>query len=363
VATAQRNQLYNNGSVFDAKDWGWRAESGDWRFYYFDVPRKPPAGTQLLADTTWAGPSPHNDIDTLVFGKVTNSYQLIDGSDPIFAPYALGTVGGSQNTNVGAGVWLFNTATGGPEELVTAPVQQSLHAIVQHEVNMQHDKGEVNLPFSTTVGGMQLTPDQVDVQAAGDSGSFDVTFKAGLDLPGLAAEGFGLSQPSRTTQTAQQDDPNDPASASVKVPFTIDHAGHATISVSLPSEDIDLYVVRDANGDGNFTADEIVAASATGSGDESVTLTRPPDGNYQVWVHGFAVSSPQQFPLTIDAVQGNDLTVSGVPSGPVPANTPVTLHVTFNKTMTSGQDYKGELLLGPTTAPTAVTVPITVHRL
>jgi hypothetical protein len=102
--------------------------------------------------------------------------------------------------------------------------------------------------------------------------------------------------------------------------------------------------------------------SATGSGNESVTLTRPPDGNYQVWVHGFAVSAAQQFPLTIDAVQGNDLTVSGVPSGPVPANTPVTLHVTFNKTMTSGQDYKGELLLGPTTAPTAVTVPITVHR-
>jgi hypothetical protein len=61
-------------------------------------------------------------------------------------------------------------------------------------------------------------------------------------------------------------------------------------------------------------------------------------------------------------VQGNDLTVSGVPSGPVAANTPVTLHVTFDKAMTSGQDYKGELLLGPSTAPTAVTVPITVHR-
>jgi hypothetical protein len=150
AANAQRNQLYNNGSVFDAKDWGWRAESGDWRFYYFDVPRKPPAGTQLLADTTWAGPSPHNDIDTLVFGKVTNSYQLADGSDPIFAPYALGTVGGSQNTNVGAGVWLFDTATGGPEELVTAPVQQSLHAVVQHEVNMQHDSGEVTAAASTS---------------------------------------------------------------------------------------------------------------------------------------------------------------------------------------------------------------------
>jgi hypothetical protein len=139
-------------------------------------------------------------------------------------------------------------------------------------------------------------------------------------------------------------------------------AGHATISASLPGEDIDLFVLRDANGDGQFTPDEIVAASATASGSESVTLTRPPDGNYQVWVHGFAVSSPQPFPLTVDAIQGNDLTISGVPSGPLPADTPVTLHVTFNKAMASGQDYKGELLLGPTTAPTAVTVPITVHR-
>jgi len=362
VADAQRNQLYNNGSVFDAKDWSWRAESGDWRFYYFDVPKRPPAGTQLLVDTTWAGPSPHNDVDTLVFGKVTNSYQVTSETGPIFAPYALGTVGGSQNTNVGAGVWLFNTATGGPEELVTAPVQQSLHAVVQHEVNMQHDQGEVDLPFTTTVGSLQLSPDQVDVQATADTGSFDVTLKAGLDLPGVVAEGFGLSQPSVTTETARQDNPNDPSTASVKRPFTVSHAGHATISASLPGEDIDLYVVRDANGDGNFTNDEIVASSATASGSESVTTVRPPDGNYQVWVHGFSVSAPQPFPLTVDAVQGNDLTVSGVPSGPVAANTPVTLHVSFDKAMTPGQDYKGELQLGPSTAPTAGTVPITVHR-
>jgi subtilisin family serine protease len=362
VATAQRDQLYNNGSVFDAKDWGWRAESGDWRFFYFDVPKRPPAGTQLLADTTWAGPSPHNDLDTLVFGKITNTYQVTDQTGPIFAQYALGTVGGSENTNVGAGVWRFDTATGGPEELVTAPLRQGLHAVVQHEVNLQHDHGEVDVPFATTVAGMQLSPDHLDIQTAGDSGGFDVTFEAGLDLPGLAADAFGLSQPGVTTETARQDDPDDPSTASVKKSFTIAHAGHATISASLPGEDIDLFVLRDANGDGRFTVGEIVAASATGSGSESVTLTRPPDGSYQVWVHGFAVSSPQRFPLTIDAVQGTDLTISGVPSGPLPANTPVTLHVTFDKAMTAGQDYKGELLLGPTAAPTAVTVPITVHR-
>jgi hypothetical protein len=103
VDAAQRDRLYNNGSVFDAKDWSWRAESGDWRFFYFDVPRTPPAGTQFLAQTDFAGPAPHNDLDTLIFGRTVNSYQLADGTDAIFAPYALGTVGASQNTNVGAG--------------------------------------------------------------------------------------------------------------------------------------------------------------------------------------------------------------------------------------------------------------------
>ena len=227
---------------------------------------------------------------------------------------------------------------------------------------MQHDRGEVNLPFTTTVGGMRLTPDRVDVQATGDSGSFDVTFQAGLDLPGLAAEGFGLSQPSVSTQTARQDDPNDPASASVKVPFTIDHAGHATISAALPSEDIDLFVVRDANGDGNFTADEIVAASATASGSESVTMVRPPDGNYQVWVHGFSVSSPQPFPLTIRrrAGQRPDRRRRPVRAGGGQHPGDAARHLRQGDD--SGQDYKGELLLGPSTAPTAVTVPITVHR-
>jgi hypothetical protein len=40
----------------------------------------------------------------------------------------------------------------------------------------------------------------------------------------------------------------------------------------------------------------------------------------------------------------------------------VTIHVDFAKSLTSGQDYFGELLLGPESAPTALAVPITIHR-
>ena len=57
------------------------------------------------------------------------------------------------------------------------------------------------------------------------------------------------------------------------------------------------------------------------------------------------------------------MTVTGVPAGPVPAGTPVTLHVTYNKpAMVSGQSYFGELKLGPPSAPNAFTVPVRVDR-
>jgi hypothetical protein len=105
-----------------------------------------------------------------------------------------------------------------------------------------------------------------------------------------------------------------------------------------------------------------VASSAGGTANESVELVRPPDGDYQIWLHGFQVSGTPSITMRVHAIQGHDLTVGSLPSGPVPAGTPVTLHVEFSKPMTAGQDYFGELLLGPSSAPTAFTVPITIHR-
>jgi hypothetical protein len=218
------------------------------------------------------------------------------------------------------------------------------------------------MPFETTVASATVDPDHVEQSTDDGTGAFDVTFEAGIDLPGLSADAFGLSQPTTTTETAHQDDPNDPSTASVKSDFTIEHGGSLTVSASLANNDIDLYLLRDANDDGEFTDDEIVASSATSSGDESVTVTKPADGDYEVWIHGFSVSGTPTFPLTIDAVQGTDLTVTGLPDGPVAAGTPVTVHVTYDKEMDAGEDYFGEIHLGPTTAPDLLTVPVTIHQ-
>jgi hypothetical protein len=359
VADAQADLLYNNGSVFGANDWGWRAESGDWRFFFLDVPEEPADGSLFLARTEWEGTSPYTDLDTLIMGRSENHGQVFE---PILfgAPYVIDTVGGSPNTNVGAGVWQFDTATGGSTDFVAAPVQEGLHAVAVHQVGWQGD--DFHSPFSVTLGSAAVAPSAVDLDTATDTGSFDITFESSLALDGLVAEAFGLSQPSLTTEPGQQDDPNDPSSASIKKDVTIDHASRLTVQTTLATDDFDLYVVYDANGDGSFTNDEIVAASASGTSNEFVELIAPPDGDYQVWVQGWSVAGTPNVELLIDAIQGTDLTVSGAPAGPVAAGEEITLTVDFSKSMTAGQTYFGELLLGPPTAPTALQVPIQITR-
>jgi hypothetical protein len=360
VAAAQANLPYNNGSVFGASDWTWRAESGDWRFFFLDVPAEPADGSLFLAQTEWDGAAPYTDIDTLIMGRSENHFQVL--ADAVFgAPYIIDTVGASPNTHIGSGIWRFDTATGGASDLVAAPVQEGLHALALHQVSWQGD--DFQTPFTVTLGGASVTPSAVDIDSPTDSGSFDVTFESSLDLPGFTAEAFGLSQPSVTDEVGQQDDPNDPSSASIKKDVTIDHASRLTVQTTLATDDFDLFVIRDANTDGTFTNAEIVAASTTGSSNEFVEIVAPEDGDYQVWVQGWSVSGTPTLELSIDAVQGNDLTVSGVPAGAVPAGTPITLTIDFSKTMVVGETYFGELLLGPPTAPSALKVPIRIDRI
>jgi hypothetical protein len=65
-----------------------------------------------------------------------------------------------------------------------------------------------------------------------------------------------------STETAHQDNPNDPSTASVKKTFTIAHASRATFEVHLPSNDIDLFVLKDG---------QVIGSSTSATGDESVT--------------------------------------------------------------------------------------------
>jgi hypothetical protein len=368
VARDQSNRMYNNGSIFGANDWTWRAESGDWRFFYFDIPRTPPAGSLVLANTKWDDPAPYTDIDTLLFGRQPTHYEWCCDNGAVYgAPYSMGVVGKSPNTHAGSGVWVFNTATGGPEDFIAGQAQEGLHAAALHGVGFHG--GKFDVPFETTIGSAVVNPTSVTQDTTTGAGEFDVKFKSTLALPGFSARAFGLSQPVTSTETVVQDNPDDPSSATVKKNVAISNAARLTIDLDVPSDDdIDLFLVRDANGDGTFSYPGEVIGSSTGStgADEHIEAVRPADGNYQVWLQGWAISgdaSTNQAGLTIFPVQGNDLVVTGAPSGPVAAGETVTLKVTYNKpAMVAGQSYFGELHLGPSVAPSALQVPIRINR-
>ena len=185
VAEAQANLLYNNGSVFGANDWTWRAEAGDWRFFFLDVPEEPAEGSLFLARTEWDDEAPYTDIDTLIMGRSANQFQIV--GDQVFgAPYVIDTVGRSPNTHIGSGIWIFDTATDGAEDFVAGPAQEGLHALVLHQVGWQGDK--FHTPFSVSLGSASVAPSSVDIDSPADTGSFDVTFTSSVDLDGLSAE-------------------------------------------------------------------------------------------------------------------------------------------------------------------------------
>ncbi len=115
--------------------------------------------------------------------------------------------------------------------------------------------------------------------------------------------------------------------------------------------DIDLYLYKGAT---------LIASSTTPTAYEQVRVKRPPDGTYQICVDNWS-GTPGTFNLLLRVIQGTDLVISGLPTGTISANMPVTFTVAFTKTTVPGTTWEGLLYLGPASAPTALEIPITVN--
>jgi hypothetical protein len=100
------------------------------------------------------------------------------------------------------------------------------------------------------------------------------------------------------------------------------------------SGDIDLYVGKDANGDGKPSADEEVCSSATAAVLESCQVANPAGGKYWVmvqnWLSGQGLDDIELTIATVPGTDNGDLKATG-PSGAVPANTPFDLTLAWNE--------------------------------
>jgi len=356
-STPDANTLYDNARVFGGFDWRWRDESGDWRFYFVDVPkREVKAGTKLIVDTTWS--TLPTDIDTWVYGPELDDFSYFWPDR--YGPYTLDFKGGSQKIYAGSGIYKFQTSTGGAEEVISADAVPGLNLIALHNVLYNDAFGE---HFSGKVGTFTVTPYPVSITTSTSTGTQVISAVSSLDLAGLTAMGYGMSQPEHLTgETIYQDNPADPMTASWTKEYTLTNAGMLDVYVHVGTNDLDLYLLYDANNNGIPESNEIIAQSTNSAGiDDFVKMLLPPDGKYWVFVHGWAVSpSPSLFDIDITIIQGNMLTVSGLPVGPISAGTTVNFNLNYDLDAIAAGTYEGLIFVGPTNAPTAVAVPVTI---
>lgn len=346
------NAPYDNGVVRGAFDWGWRAESGDWRFYMCDPTQVPGAAT-LLANVNWQHYP--TDVDLLLYGP--NASDFFSREMPsVFGPHSMAYIGGSFPTNVGSAVWPFMTATGGVSEWVSGPVTgQGNHLAMLHSVlSAGKSSGEV---LSVNAGPVVIDPPELTVPAGQPfASSICVTPHLYL-LQGMEARAYGFSQPLIFENLNIRQDPIDsPESSGWQYDVVLSGAGLLEVSTSSVNDiDLDLYVLRDANSDDRFDwLTELVALSGDITASEKVSIPLPADGRYRIAVHGYRVRpEPQTANVRIDAIQGNNMTVQ-VPWGRVTPGQSVDLTIDGS----SSGPGEGIILIGPTGAPSAMQVRV-----
>lgn len=373
LGAAEAGTPYENGRVSGYFDWTGRAESGDWRFFFLDAADSTPAGSYLLVDNAWRGAQ--TDIDTLIMAPTEDCFSNgvgcaypLAARDPAaadaYGPYTLALAGGSDRLNPRAGLWLRQTSTGGPREIVAARIKPGLNLVALH--NVMFDGGDWAESFGGQVGTIRAAPNPVDLYVGSRvSGEFPVTVQSSLSLVELNVAAFGLGAPEVRTLPQAQDDPNNPASASHRFPITAHKAALIEAATAADSGDLDLYLLYDRNGDGEFdSADEVVAASTTSTANEHLSVTFPPDGEYLVAVHGWAAEAGKDFTLTLNVIQGDDLAAADAPPGPYAPNTPInfTARWTLPAPLPEGAEMHGLLLLGPPGAESALQIPVRLHR-
>ncbi len=360
MAAYDEDRPYNNGAVRGDFEWTWRAESGDWRFFFTDVADGSyPADTSFIVKDEWDSAAPYTDIDTIVLGPTpsrmgSGSY---DFSEPSFyGPYVLDTVAKSPNTNVSAGIWRFNTSSGANEDWVIGPLQSGLHAFLQHNVLFQGDKFWV--PFTKTVGTLAEFPHSFSINTYLDAGLVGTaTLTATLNLNGLQATGF-LIAPEVTEWTNEPLGFTGSGTIEWTYVFNVSSAYYLEIwTSSADIQDLDLYLYRRV---GN--AWQQVASSAGPDANESIYLSAPPDGLYLIGIDNY--SGPAgHFNMTLRIGKNvGGITVVGATTDPVPANTPVSLGIYYDYPMEPGKCYDGLVLAGPPEAPELKEIPLEICR-
>ncbi|PXF24362.1 MAG: hypothetical protein CXX70_12080, partial [Methanobacteriota archaeon] len=303
--------LYTEEWISGATRWDWRAESGDWRFLSVDWPEEWDTGGTAILDVDWDD-NPYTDIDILWLSEMPHGYAEDDpdayGDSTFFIESR------SINNHAGGGSHNWGTFTDTSREMFAVPASQGMHQMVLHTA--LHGVSTNDNPLNISVGYIAAEEsgfERVVTDWAEGSGVDAVHVVSTVPLSVDSVSAYGWSQPAHfDNETAYQDVSGNKMTASWWHNMTVQNSTELNIRMNAHDDaDLDLFLFRDSNEDGEFSSGEEVARSWSGSSAETIRIVDPDDGLYSVAVHGYSVpSGTVQFWIDIEVVGGDELVIT-----------------------------------------------------
>ncbi len=371
------------------------AKSGDWRYYFVDVPDQgmfdSETGAKFLVDVWWD--MPRTDIDVLAYGPGGARGGLdpkVVLSPTLYGPYELfRSNGGSEETAN------FFTTTGENEEIVAPKISGGLNVIALHQVRLNGTIHWENV--SGNVASMSVVPEEIKIITNQLEGRTDLRMHSTIPWFGIGSQSAGPSPPVREINVPIKQD-NVEGDSFIKL---LAQGGYTKVVNVLPTalifavnitsleewtdkpcKDLDLGIFLDGKGpdntpDGEATEDEFVAMDADPDAEEGVRLIKPPVFDdpdtphineqevgvpYIIKVLGYTVPGGQgTFNIDVTLVQGAGFKVEGLKEeddewGPLELSR-INLTWDLPGNTTDGK-MLGALYLGPYRSPFTVLIPI-----
>jgi hypothetical protein len=322
---------YNNDFTGIA-DKGWRFEVGDWRMYWsMPDPMEPiPMFGWLITSVQWT--ELPTDVNVHVLAPESTGTYWFDALSqdpslevPMFTqfdwPFGLGflevPIADSNEMYMGAGIFGVGTNTGGPKEVLAAP-------LAEYASNMMSDLGvpgpfailtrcpvmSGSSPFDTIIGSTKwiqiLGPDpaviSIDILKPGNiplTDKIPAMYAANIPVGSVDVLGGGIGPMSSRTWSSQYisqdiltgDFVSDLANAVYTRAIVVQDTSMLTVSIEpiVSAPDLDLGLWLDVNENGIAELDEPYWYVGISGSYESLSLSDPANGVYLVKVLGYSV--------------------------------------------------------------------------
>ena len=233
-------------------------------------------------------------------------------------------------------------------------------------------------PFGSAAAA--LAGDQLDRTVTRERDHFDLDFSEMVAMPNARFATTALALPISTTQNITLDLTEDDAFDDVtvnfrrvfSVPATVPAEGAINyrihVSTRAANNDIDLFVGRDSNGNGQPDDDEVLCTSAASDSNEDCVLSvksEATDVNYWLMAQNFSgpgtAVKVDSYVIPMRAVTNTTLVATG--PGNVPANAPYKVRVAYDDpSLIAGAERIGYVLMQPTPGTNAVEKAIHLTR-